>query len=196
MLFRSYSARRRRIRAFTALVDSVRATIGMPQHSPSLDMDQARVGRTLRALLHRRANLLQAVLLLGLGVWAAAHWVETVAAVIRYYTPLPVWDYWRTVIFLPNYRALDVSVLWHQHNEHRIVFPEILFALDYLLLRGRQLLPLALNFLCYISTWLVLAWALSSDRTIPAWTRAAAILLAGVIMGWQGSAFEIGRAHV
>jgi hypothetical protein len=128
-----------------------------------------------------------AVLLL-LAAWLVFNWLETVERMLRYYNPLPVWDYWRIAASLPFYYAHDFRILWHQHNEHRIIFPEIFFAADCLWFHGRQVLPMAISFLCYAGSWLVLAWAFWSNASLSGFVRAVGILLAGIIIGWQGSA--------
>lgn len=120
--------------------------------------------------------------------WAVYHWTETVRRILRYYTPLPVWDYWDIVAHLQRYRAFDLSVLWVQHNEHRIVFPEIVFALDMLLFRGRQIFPICVSALCYMGILAVLGWMLRADQRLSAWLQLAVILLDAIILGWQGSA--------
>lgn len=132
--------------------------------------------------------ILSFLVLLALSAWLVFTWSETIHRILRYYTPLPVWDYWRTAALMHFYRVFDFRVFWQQHNEHRVVFPEIVFAADYLLLHGRQILPLSVSFLCYIGSWLVLAQAFGSDKEVPPFVRKAGILLAGIIIGWQGSA--------
>jgi hypothetical protein len=140
-----------------------------------------------RALLSRHRTNLRLLALVLLCCWVASNWYHTVERMVRYYTPLPAWDYWRTAALAPSYRAYDFRVLWHQHNEHRIVFPEIVFAADYLLWHGRELLPLAVSFLCYFANWIVLTWAFWSNISLPGFVRKIGILLAGIIIGWQGS---------
>ncbi|MGI8961328.1 MAG: hypothetical protein ACR2IV_16510 [Bryobacteraceae bacterium] len=130
--------------------------------------------------------------LLLLAGWAAYSWVLTVKKIVRYYNPLPIWDYWNVVQHLPQYRAFDIRVLWVQHNEHRIVFPEIVFAVDMLLVHGRQVLPLVISFICYFSTWLLMSWTIFSDRDLSRKLRYSAILLGGIIIGWQGSVMALG----
>lgn|GEM_PF-1927235 len=128
------------------------------------------------------------LLLVCLMAWMAFNWFETVQRIVHCYTAAPVEDYWRVAGNLHSYRAFDLRVLWMQHNEHRIVFPEIVFALDMLLWRGRLILPLAVSFLCYLSIWIVLAQTLFTDRSLSFRARMAAVLLAGIIVGWKGSA--------
>lgn len=127
-------------------------------------------------------------LLFFLVAWMVFNWLETVQRILHCYTAAPTGDYWRVALYAPRYRAMDMSVFWTQHNEHRILFPEIVFALDMLALHGRHILPLAVSFVCYFSSWLVLAWTLFSDRKFSPTVRNCAILLAGVVVGWKGSA--------
>ncbi|MFL6353131.1 MAG: hypothetical protein ACJ74Z_14960 [Bryobacteraceae bacterium] len=149
---------------------------------------RTRVGTFLTA----HSACIALLFLLLLFAWAAYSWVLTVERMVRYYNPLPIWDYWNVAQHLPQYRALDIRVLWVQHNEHRIVFPEIVFAVDMLLLHGREVLPLVISFSCYLGTWLVMSWAIFSDRSLSHTLRCSAILLAGIVIGWHGSVMALG----
>lgn len=131
--------------------------------------------------------------LLGLSIWAAFYWYQSIALVHRYYDPLPYEDYWRVAQNWVQYQNFDVSVLWRQHNEHRIVFPELVFAGDMLFAKGREILPLVCSVLCYLGVLLTLGFALFRDRQWPVSLRVAAILLAGIVMGWKGSAFVLAQ---
>jgi hypothetical protein len=142
-----------------------------------------------RLYVHREA--LFSVSFFLLLVWAGYNWSETVARVVRYHNDLPVWDYWRVPYNLRAYQSFALSVLWQQHNEHRIVFPEIAFAIDILALHGRQILPVALSFFCYFLNWTVLGFVFWAETSVSQVIRAFAILLAGIIIGWQGSAVLI-----
>jgi hypothetical protein len=146
----------------------------------------------VRRLLTAHSGCIGLLFLLLLSAWAASNWFLAVQKMVRYYNPLPVWDYWNVVQHLQKYRALDFRVLWQQHNEHRIIFPEIVFALDMLLAHGCQILPLALSFMCYFCTWVVMSWTIFSDGSLSPAIRWAAILLAGIIIGWQGSTIALG----
>jgi hypothetical protein len=92
-----------------------------------------------------------------LTAWLVFNWFGTATKVLRYYNPLPVWDYWRVVEDLRGIQSFQWSVLWRQHNAHRIVFPEIVFAIDMLCLQGRQILPTVLNGGCYFGVFVVFA---------------------------------------
>ena len=131
-----------------------------------------------------------------LGAWAILNWLLSIRSIIRDYNPLPVWDYWNVADHLEKYKALDFSVLWVQHNEHRIVFPETVFAADMLFFHGHQIFSLIVSFACYFGVWLVLAWAFHSDKAIPPAIRNAGILFAAIVIGWQGSSVVLGNTFL
>lgn len=131
-----------------------------------------------------------------LSAWAVFNWIQTVERISDFYTPVPFSDYWRVPSYLNAYRHLDLGAFWRQHNEHRIVFPEIFFAIDLTLLHGRQLLPLALSFLCYVGVWLGIVAAISSERRVSSAVRGVALLLAAVVIGWKGSAVVLANAFL
>jgi hypothetical protein len=124
-------------------------------------------------------------------VWMAIIWVHFGRTVIGSYSPLPFYDYWDTVPQIDHYRQLDAGVLWRQHSEHRIVFPEITFATDYRFFQGREILPIALNILFYFSIWLLFSATLYRNKQLPMFARVCAILAGGIVMGWEGGAFSI-----
>lgn len=142
----------------------------------------------IRAAFRAFAPKLGFLFLFLLAGWFIFNWYATVQRTLRCYTPIPMFDYWRTAAFLHFYQAFDLTVLWRQHNDHRIVFPEIVFATDLLLLHGRELLPISLSFLCHFGSWLVLAWAFWSVKPMSVLLRITGALLSGIIIGWQGSA--------
>ncbi|MFL6447470.1 MAG: hypothetical protein ACJ746_07245 [Bryobacteraceae bacterium] len=124
--------------------------------------------------------------------WLGFNWFSTVTHVLRYYNPLPVSDYWRVIEDLPAFEAGNFSWLWRQHNEHRIMFPEIIFALDQLFFAGRQILPMVVSFCCYVASVALLGrvfWR-DNDTGVPA--RLQTIMLAGIIAGWPLSTFVLG----
>ncbi len=84
-----------------------------------------------------------------------------------------------------------MRVFWQQHNEHRIVFPEIVIASDLLWFRGRLLLPTILSFASFFGIWLAIAWSLNKDRTVNALPRYAAIFLSAVLIAWTGCAYPL-----
>lgn len=152
---------------------------------------------SLRFLWNRgRREPAAAVLLVVFAAWFFFNWSGTANHVVRYYNPLPIWDYWRVVENLPRYQAFDFRCLWRQHNEHRIVFPEIVFAIDQLLFRGRQLLPLAFSFACYASILVLFSRLFWRDSHLPPVLKTQAILFAGIMLGWPLSTFVLGTAFL
>ncbi len=133
------------------------------------------------------------VLLFG---WFCFNWCSTVAHVLRYYNPLPVSDYWRVVEDLPAMENGGLGWLWRQHNEHRITFPEIVFALDQQFLAGRQVLPLFVSFFCYVGSVVLLGRAFWREINGSAAAKAAALLLGGAIAGWPLSTFVLGTSFL
>lgn len=135
-----------------------------------------------------RRRMAGSAAILLLAEWVVWAWIHNIQRLLRYYTPVPYLDYWRTALLLRFYQTFQYHVFWLQHNEHRIFCQEIVFATDYLLLHGRQVLPIALSLACYLASWVVLAWAFGSDARVPGRVRVTGVLLAGVVLGWEGSA--------
>lgn len=126
------------------------------------------------------------LILLLLAGWMVFNLTQTVQYVKADYSQIPVADYWRIPQFWANDKTVHWANLWVQHNEHRIVFPELFFATDMLLLHGRMYLPIVVSGLCYLGVWLVLVWAAYSQRVIASPAREAALLAAGVVIAWKG----------
>ncbi|MFL6415083.1 MAG: hypothetical protein ACJ74Y_05370 [Bryobacteraceae bacterium] len=133
----------------------------------------------------------RAVLFLLLG-WCCFNWCSTAIHVVRYYNPLPVSDYWRVIEDVPLIQTGDFSWLWRQHNEHRILFPEIVFALDHLLFAGRQILPVVISSCCYIGAIFILGRKFWCDANTSITLKTQALVLGGVITGWPLSVYVLG----
>jgi hypothetical protein len=119
--------------------------------------------------------------------WAAFNWLSTLLRLTQLYTVIPAQDYWRIADKLKQIEAFDLRFLWQQHNEHRIVFPDIVFALDVWLLHARKILPLVCSFLCYAGSFLILAWLIARVSTLTRTARVTIVLLIAILMGWKGS---------
>lgn len=128
---------------------------------------------------------LWAVIILLLAGWLIFNFVQTVLLVVGDYSLLPLTDYWRIPQFWANFHASHLSTLWVQHNEHRIVFPELIYVADIFLFQGRMYLPIALSGLCYLGVWILLVWAAYST-SLKSPIREIALLIAGVVIAWQG----------
>jgi hypothetical protein len=125
-------------------------------------------------------------------LWALANLWHAGREVARFYIDLPVWDYWNTIQHYTLYKAGDLRVLWVQHNEHRIVFPEIIFAVDLLVFHGHIILPTVLSCCFYFGVWVLMAWAFFRDREVALIPRYAAIFLAAILIAWKGCAAALG----
>ncbi len=125
-----------------------------------------------------------------LALWLAWTWTLVAQRVMRYYCPFPTWDYWRVPYDLYFSKIQGLQVFLRPHNEHRIIFPEIVFLLD-LLFHGRLILPIIVSFFCYLATAATLACVFCLDVSLPLSVRAFGAFLAAIILGWQGSAVVI-----
>ncbi len=143
-----------------------------------------------------RSRALECALLIVLAAIAVVRWLHLVQHVRSYYVDLPTWDYWRVVEDLAGYRAGNWKVLWRQHNEHRIVLPELVFAADMLWFRGRKIFSIVMSLACYFGTLLILAGSVFWDAEMRTSLRLAAFLLAAITLGWMGGAIVIGDAFL
>ncbi len=135
--------------------------------------------------------LFRALILAPLCLWAVANWWHALRDVSHFYIDFPVWDYFSTIEHYTRYKAGDLSVFWVQHNEHRIVFPELIFAADLLWFRGQMILPLAASAGFYFGIWLVIAYALYRDGEITVIPKCAAAFLAAILLAWTGCAYPL-----
>lgn len=70
-----------------------------------------------------------------------------VAGGVLNYSPVPFWDMWNgSVESVLRLNSGDLSVLWAQHNEHRIILSRILLWLDMELFAGRSVFLLLVNY--------------------------------------------------
>jgi len=141
----------------------------------------------------RYGRVFWAALLVCLAAWTALHWYQTAIRIVDFYNPLPTWDYWRVVSDYSALKNFHFGVLWRQHNEHRILFPEIVFQIDMFLCHGRMLLPLILSSVCYACIYLIFSYCIWSEKALTPAMRVACILMTGGIIGWQGSACVLAR---
>ena len=133
-----------------------------------------------------------AVVILFLSAWVLASVVHDVRLLIRGYTPLPFWDHWRAIQHFPGYGHLKLAVFVQQQNEHRVVFPELIFAIDDLLFRGRQVFTISTSCFLYVATWWLLARSLLTTRITNRLSTVVAILCAAILMAWPASTLVLG----
>jgi hypothetical protein len=99
----------------------------------------------------RTSNVVQAVvasLCFAAGIYV---FVTTVAMVIHGWSSVPYWDQWDELV-LSSKQVLS-PWLYSQHNEHRILFPRLLFAIDTFAFAGTN----KFNFFCNLALPLLLA---------------------------------------
>ena len=130
-------------------------------------------------------------LLILLAAWAACNWGTTIYRITELYVTIPTWDYWRVAANASNIRAFDFRYFWLQHNEHRIVGPDIVFAIDLLLFHARRIFPIVISFVFYLVSWLLIARSIAADTLLSVEARGFAIALAGIMIGWRGSALAL-----
>ncbi len=126
-------------------------------------------------------------------LWCGSNLSELFRLTRQTYTPAPIWDYWRIIEYLQSYRHFDVSVFWIQHNEHRIVFPEIFMAADAILLKCRFFLPLALAFFFQLSTIALYSFIVCRDAKLSLKLRCFTIILGIGLVAWPGMAVFLSR---
>jgi hypothetical protein len=77
----------------------------------------------------------------------------------------------------------DPAHFWVQHNEHRIIFPEIFFALDYRWFQGTQAFPIAANVVFRLTQIILLILVLWRTPEIPKPFRLGAAAIVAILMG-------------
>ncbi len=133
-------------------------------------------------------NRLPTIFHLLLIVWLAVYCFKTASLIVDAYNPLPEMDYWETVPHLERYLHFPPAVLWEQHYEHRVVVPELVFAVDWLFLKGRELLPLVLISVLDVAFWVLLVF---TYRQSGGRKKSFAPVLAGIVLAWPGVAFVL-----
>src|ERR1700736_1730721 len=90
---------------------------------------------------------------------ATALALDTICLVILLFQPLFFGDAWNAVdhyqLFING--DYELSYLFSQHNEHSIVVPRLIFLLDFLLFRGRNVVNIILIFIIQFSH-IILFW--------------------------------------
>src|SRR5580704_2413065 len=103
----------------------------------------------------RHLTYLYAVLLLPCFVYNIFY---TARALRLDYVDIPTWDAWRCVHDLDQLCRFDLTPLWRQHNEHRVIGVELLYWLDFALFRGHQFLPIGCEIVCQLAQLAFLWW--------------------------------------
>ena len=126
-----------------------------------------------------------------LSLWFVFQVAELGSSVVRSYNELPEVDYWETVPHLDGYTRFPPVVFWEQHYEHRVVFPELVIAADWLFLKGKEVLPLLSIALLDAGVWLLFLLTLRTSFAANDLASWCALLLSGIVMSWPGVAFVL-----
>lgn len=138
-------------------------------------------------------QFLFAAIVCTLAVWLCYWCWETIRHIANFYVPVPQSDYWRVPENLKAYQSFHLGALWRQHNEHRIIFPEIVFAIDMLWAHGRMLLPLGFSFTCYTLALGILCSLVAREQSLPFCDRCYAVLAATLVAFWHGSSLALAQ---
>jgi hypothetical protein len=122
------------------------------------------------------------------GRLAAAAWVlglcglfvivSCVIGVVRSYSPVPYWDQWDGSLGGYLRFAGNWSVLWEQHNEHRLLLPRLIFWTDIRWFGGRNVVDLVANLVLLAALATTVGRIVSRDVRL---TWATGTALAGAI---------------
>jgi hypothetical protein len=104
----------------------------------------------------------------------------TVYGVVKAYSPIPYYDQWNEVT-VQQHR----DHLFSQHNEHKILFPRLIFIADKLWFGGRDELTLTLILLIQLVHACLLISLLSRTRKMSVVERASAGAVALSLLFWM-----------
>ncbi len=101
---------------------------------------------TVAAPQLRASALVRASTAISIAVFATATLVG-IGCVVLSWHPLPWWDHWETVADYEHFlrHGLDLGRIFAQHNEHRMVFSNLLNLADYRWFSGASVFLLAVN---------------------------------------------------
>ena len=119
--------------------------------------DKRFVGASADTLQRRATSALSYLIFLGGGITAGI----ALYMVIICYTSLPWSDGW-TQIFAPAHgeRLFSLKWLWEQHNEHRLLIPNLFLAFDFQLFHASQKLLLSTIFIVQLLHLWLLSWSM------------------------------------
>lgn len=106
----------------------------------------------------------------GFGMMAAASVAVLFIAVLMVtgYSKCPYWDQWWVVYQLAKGASpRSLTWLWSQQNEHRILIPRLLIALDLYVFGARNISLFLLTFVAQLAHWLIFAFAAKRWLTGP-----------------------------
>jgi hypothetical protein len=110
--------------------------------------------------------------------------VTTIRLVTISASPIPFWDQWGSIV--QSNQQVFSSWLYQQHNEHRIVFPRLIFVLDFWLFRQNN----EFSFVCIVVIPLVICAVtiIVASKTLVAWRDR--VWIAGFVIAALFSAMQ------
>src|SRR5437588_9414572 len=127
-----------------------------------------------RTFLPGTATLLSWLVLAG----GIATILFTVTLIVLAYSPVASVDHWfflyeishrKTSFWGPDIshaRASTLQILWAQHNDHRIVFPKVLYLADLALFKGRSIFLLVSVCISQLGELFLLAYLLARSEKV------------------------------
>ena len=166
------------------LPDSVPLPLAPRRRLPVFGLDWPRLTTSAEILCAGLAGLIAAYV-----VWSMVRLVVASAL------PVPFWDQWKELIFSGR-RTLS-SWLFSQHNEHRLVFPRLIFFVDYWLFDEDNRFDFICNLTlpCLICAGvLVILWQALTNWRERVWVAGAVAALLFSAMQWENFAwgFQVG----
>jgi len=138
-----------------------------------------------------RLYRLVAVATLAIGIFVA---VSSLVMVVTCWSPLPLVDSWDVLV---SGRAITWSWLVSFHNEHRMLFPRLVFVADYWLAAETNVVDFAVGGLTLAGTaLLVLGMSRESERRWPAAAWRAGLTLGALMLGGAVRGADLGLPFV
>jgi hypothetical protein len=117
------------------------------------------------------------------GFFAICMLASAVYGAFNSYSPVPYWDSWDILKTYMKFRDGDYSILWAQHNEHRVVIARLLFWFDVWAFQGTGIILIALNYLLVLAS-AVTYWIILQDSRNKEASHDSVVLLGLFITAW------------
>ena len=130
----------------------------------------------------RRQNVAGLIIPIALGALFLLNLAGSLAVVMHCYADFPVHDMWRMIIDYSSYTAGKFSIFLSPHGDHRILFPELLYAIDALVFHAQQYFLIAMAYLLQFGAAFIIWRAFhSAGRPAKAVSISAAFLISAVL---------------